>query len=64
MCINSPMILPNAAPILNTGMKLPLGTGIVEHIIEARNWKNSKQISTSSTINQYDGKGGILLMFL
>lgn len=40
MCISSPTILPNPAPILNTGMKLPLGTGIVELMIENMNWKS------------------------
>lgn len=36
-CINSPTILPNPAPILNTGMKIPLGAGTVEEIIEVEN---------------------------
>lgn len=40
MCISSPATLPSAAPILNTGIKLPLGTGIVDAIIEKTNCKN------------------------
>jgi hypothetical protein len=36
-CISSPTHLPNAAPILNTGMKLPEGTGIVEPMMEKMN---------------------------
>lgn len=39
MCIHSPTTRPKAAPILNTGMKLPLGTGIVELIMENMNCK-------------------------
>jgi hypothetical protein len=35
--IPSPTNLPNAAPILKTGMKIPLGTGIVEVMIEKKN---------------------------
>lgn len=38
-CIPSPINLPRAAPILNTGMKIPDGTGIVEATIEKKNWK-------------------------
>lgn len=30
MCIASPIMRPKAAPILNTGIKLPDGTGNVE----------------------------------
>lgn len=33
----SPTALPNAAPILNTGMKIPDGTGTVELMIEKMN---------------------------
>jgi hypothetical protein len=40
-CISSPTHLPNAAPILNTGMKLPEGTGIVEPMMEKMNWNQS-----------------------
>lgn len=39
MCISSPTSLPKAAPMLKTGMKLPLGTGIVELMIEKMNCK-------------------------
>jgi hypothetical protein len=37
ICIISPKIRPIPAPILNTGMKLPEGTGIVEPIMEKMN---------------------------
>lgn len=40
ICINSPTILPAAAPTLKTGMKLPEGTGIVDEIMENINCKN------------------------
>lgn len=33
-CIASPTIRPKAAPILNTGMNIPDGTGTVDAIIE------------------------------
>lgn len=36
-CISSPTIRPNAAPVLNTGMKLPDGIGMVDAIIENTN---------------------------
>lgn len=36
-CIPSPTILPSDAPILNTGMKIPEGTGMVDVIIEKKN---------------------------
>lgn len=36
--IASPTARPRAAPILNTGMKIPDGTGIVELIMEKINW--------------------------
>lgn len=35
------MALPRAAPILNTGMKIPDGTGTVELMIEKMNWKQN-----------------------
>ena len=37
--IASPTHLPRAAPILKTGMKIPEGTGTVEHMIEKTNYK-------------------------
>lgn len=36
-CMPSPTIRPRAAPILNTGIKIPDGTGIVDAIIEKKN---------------------------
>lgn len=36
-CIDSPMIRPKAAPILNTGINIPDGTGIVDAIMEKKN---------------------------
>lgn len=36
-CKASPTIRPIDAPILNTGINIPLGTGIVEPIIEKTN---------------------------
>lgn len=36
-CMSSPTIRPNAAPVLNTGMKLPDGTGMVDAIMENTN---------------------------
>jgi len=35
--MSSPIIRPNAAPVLNTGIKLPDGIGIVDAIIENTN---------------------------
>jgi len=35
--IASPTALPSAAPILNTGMKIPDGTGTVELMMEKMN---------------------------
>lgn len=42
--ISSPTTLPNAAPILNTGIKLPDGTGIVEHTMEKNHWKTKENM--------------------
>lgn len=36
--IASPTVLPSAAPILKTGMKMPDGTGTVELMMEKMNW--------------------------
>ena len=36
-CIASPTMRPNAAPILNTGIRLPDGTGSVDARIVSRN---------------------------
>jgi len=36
-CMSSPTIRPNAAPVLNTGMKLPDGIGMVDAIMENTN---------------------------
>lgn len=43
MCNNSPIIRPKAAPTLNTGMKLPEGTGIVDEIIENTNCRRRRR---------------------
>lgn len=39
-CNASPIILPNAAPILNTGINIPDGTGIVDAMIENINYND------------------------
>lgn len=55
----SPMALPRAAPILNTGMKIPDGTGTVELMMEKTNWKqnvsswSSRRSSTGEIIRIY-----------
>lgn len=46
---SSPTTRPNAAPILKTGMKLPEGTGIVEHTMEKNHWKNSTTYNKCET---------------
>jgi hypothetical protein len=46
----SPTSLPSAAPILNTGMKIPLGTGIVDVMIDAKNYK--KLINFDKNLNR------------
>lgn len=54
-CKASPTIRPIDAPILNTGMNIPLGTGIVEPIIEKTNWKNRIILLANFFFNVKDG---------
>lgn len=42
--MDSPTKRPNAAPILNTGIKIPDGTGIVEANIEKKNCKQKYEL--------------------
>ncbi len=48
-CIPSPTNLPIAAPILNTGINIPDGTGIVEATIEKKNCNKRKFVQYFST---------------
>lgn len=48
--INSPAILPKAAPLLKFGINDPLGIGKEEPITEKKNWKKGYIISNSCVI--------------
>lgn len=55
-CKASPTIRPNAAPILNTGINIPDGTGMVDAIIEKMNCGCEREysIKTRSKLNLYE----------
>lgn len=64
-CNASPTIRPRAAPILNTGINIPDGTGMVEAIIEKTNWnaKYLRRVRKILVIKYISGSGDFLNIY-